>query len=291
MMNGNRYKKPKLNKPLWIVIASLSVVMAVIAVLIAGAFWCYTIFSKDDTQLQGATISQVATVDEVVTDTQSISQPQTQPYIEEPTITPDEEQPQELTYLLSLRQVSYDELRELSCNQLVTVTATNTDAQIKLFECVDSLWVENEAYTCSGFVGQMGTVDNMSEDICGTPRGLYSIGSAFYRYNYPDTKLDVFAITDNTYWVDDPDSKYYNQRVEGTADMDWDSAEHMADYSNYNYGFVVNYNMPPVYNAGSAIFFHIGAGPTAGCIATNETMVLSYLSVLDKNLNPYILIN
>ncbi len=290
-MRKRRYKKSKLNKPLLIVIASFSVVIAIIAALVAGAFLYYTFFSKDDTQPDGTTISQVATADEKpISHTQLNSQPQTQPPTEVPTITSDDEQPQELTYLLSLIQVSYDDIRELGCSQLVTVNAANTDAQIKLWECVDSRWIENEPYTCNGFVGQMGTVDNMSEDISGTPRGLYSVGDAFYRYNCPDTKLNVFQITDDTYWVDDPDSEFYNQRVEGTVAMDWDSAEHMADYSNYNYGFVVNYNMPAVYNAGSAIFFHIGDGPTAGCIATDEAMVLRYLSALDKNLNPHILI-
>lgn len=44
------------------------------------------------------------------------------------------------------------------------------------------------------------------------------------------------------------------------------------------------------YNAGSAIFFHVGSVPTQGCISTDEENVLMYLAKLDKDLFPYILI-
>jgi L,D-peptidoglycan transpeptidase YkuD (ErfK/YbiS/YcfS/YnhG family) len=45
-----------------------------------------------------------------------------------------------------------------------------------------------------------------------------------------------------------------------------------------------------VYNAGSAIFFHISYTPTAGCIGTDRDSVLKYLSKLQSSSNPYILI-
>lgn len=201
------------------------------------------------------------------------------------------EQPEELSSLLSQIGKSVEDLTALNCTQLVSVDSIGTEAEIKLWECSANAWAEVESMSTYGFVGQMGAVDNMSEDISGTPRGLYPVGSGFYRYEAPATGLDLFQITDDTYWVDDPDSAYYNQRVEGTENKDWDSAEHMADYTSYNYGFVVNYNMPAVYNAGSAIFFHIGSSPTAGCIATDEATVKEYLQALDKECQPYILIN
>lgn len=95
----------------------------------------------------------------------------------------------------------------------------------------------------------------------------------------------------DTYWVDDPNSVYYNQHIEGTANKDWSSAEHMIDYMTaYEYGFVINYYTEAVYNAGSAIFFHISYGPTAGCVGTDRTMVLYYLASLDKSQNPYLVI-
>ena len=79
--------------------------------------------------------------------------------------------------------------------------------------------------------------------------------------------------------------------MEGSQYQDWSSAEHMIDYSSYEYGFVIGYNLDCVKGAGSAIFFHIGSGPTAGCVATSSDMVLSYLSKLSAQSHPYILIN
>ena len=78
--------------------------------------------------------------------------------------------------------------------------------------------------------------------------------------------------------------------MEGTAEKDWNSAEHMIDYDVYRYGFVIDYNTAAAYNAGSAIFFHISSNPTAGCIGTDESFVLGYLAKLDASANPFILI-
>lgn len=288
MSKVRRYKKKEFNKKPWIISAAVALgitVCLVIAVIISNNTRVTDEASPDN----AATVDTAATVDEVIEETVEQTKEPTAPTVEETVAL--QSQPEQLTQLLSRGSQSYDTLSMYGCTQLVTVTANGVDAQIQFYECIDGLWVENSSLNCNGYVGYMGAVDNMSEDISGTPRGLYGIGSAFYRNTCPNTKLDVFEITQDTYWVDDPDSKYYNQRVEGTAYKDWDSAEHMVDYSEYDYGFVVNYNMPPKYNAGSAIFFHIGDGPTAGCIATSENMVLNYLSKLDKASNPYILIN
>ncbi len=199
--------------------------------------------------------------------------------------------PDELMSYLEQNGNSVETLESIGCSQLVVVNSYGNSAEIRYFSKEGSAWSEDESLFCYGYVGSQGTVYEMSEQISGTPKGLYPIGEAFYIYEKPDTGLYTFEVTSDTYWVDDPDSVYYNQRVEGTANKDWDSAEHMIDYTyNYNYGFVVCYNMPAEYNKGSAIFFHIGDSPTAGCVATTETMVLEYLASLDAQCNPYILV-
>ncbi len=110
-------------------------------------------------------------------------------------------------------------------------------------------------------------------------------------HNVPNTGLTTFKITNDTYWVDDPNLAYYNKRVDGTQNKDWNSAEYMIDHpTEYEYGFVINYNTDAVYNAGSAIFFHVSNKPTAGCIGASREFVLKYLSKLNSSSNPYILI-
>ena len=124
-----------------------------------------------------------------------------------------------------------------------------------------------------------------------TPFGLYPVGEAFYFNEKPITGLDSFVVTPDTYWVDDPASQFYNQRREGVTDKDWNSAEHMIDYPyQYEYGFVIKYNMDPIVpGKGSAIFFHINDKCTAGCVAVSREECLAYLKALDKDKNPYIL--
>lgn len=110
----------------------------------------------------------------------------------------------------------------------------------------------------SGYVGANGVTEDMHEGGYATPKGIYSISDAFYIYEAPVTELSSFQITNDSYWVDDPNSVYYNQHIEGLENKDWESAEHMIDYTTaYEYGCVIDYNTDAVYNAGSAIFFHV----------------------------------
>jgi L,D-peptidoglycan transpeptidase YkuD (ErfK/YbiS/YcfS/YnhG family) len=97
--------------------------------------------------------------------------------------------------------------------------------------------------------------------------------------------LPAFAITGQTYWVDDPNSVYYNQRVEGTQNRDWRSAEHMIRHEElYGLGFVIGYNTRDIVpGAGSAIFFHRGDDYTAGCVAAEGADLLGLLAALETD--------
>lgn len=204
--------------------------------------------------------------------------------------TPTDIKNETLSVFLNLGNVDYKTLKKANCKQLIVVESDNSDAHVHYFYLSKS-WKQIKNLTCNGFVGIEGVTENFSENSKGSPKGFFPIGEAFYINNTPETKLDKFQITKDTYWIDDPDSIYYNQRVDGTKLKDWNSAEHMISYATeYEYGFVIKYNMPPVYNKGSAIFFHIGNSPTLGCVAVDKKDILKYLKILDKNLNPYILI-
>ncbi|MCL2747479.1 MAG: L,D-transpeptidase family protein [Oscillospiraceae bacterium] len=177
-------------------------------------------------------------------------------------------------------------------SQLVVVKSVGSRAQVYLYEKGSKgLWTENKAYRVSGWVGAAGVKRDKREGDKATPSGQYRIGEAFYIDKAPKTKLDVFKITKNTYWVDDPNSAYYNQRVEGTKHKDWKSAEYMIQYKTaYKYGFVIEYNTARVPGAGSAVFFHVGARATSGCVAVREADILLYLKVLDRAKNPHIIV-
>lgn len=205
----------------------------------------------------------------------------------------DEQQPEALRSALQESLVSFAQLAEVSCKQLIVVDSNQTTATISMYTCDDTgLWTDTGLST-SGYVGAAGVSRESYEGSKMTPAGVFPIGEAFYIGDPPKTGLNLFEVTEHTYWIDDPDSELYNQRVESSGEKTWNSAEHMIDYASaYKYGFVVNYNMNPVEaGRGSAIFFHIGDGATLGCIATSEEMVLSYLANLSAEENPYIVIN
>lgn len=295
----SQHQKPKHNaKPDQKRMIIILIIAAVTILLIIGA----TVFalikiSKDAQQTQPTSPLETAVAPTTAQPTAASSI--TEPITEAKTTdsAPTEETPaqtqmdEELEGMLSSRGISADTLSEQETSQIITVSSFGNSATIEFWEISDHKWTKDDALTVSGYVGEMGVTENMSEYIKATPAGFYPVMDAFYIYNKPDTGLDSFQITEDTYWVDDPSSDFYNQHVEGTRYQDWNSAEHMIDYSSYAYGFVIGYNLSCVKGAGSAIFFHLGSGPTAGCVATSESYVLSYLSKLSASANPFILIN
>lgn len=198
--------------------------------------------------------------------------------------------PDEMKTLLEGSSITPDVLNNALCQQLIVVNGNGTSGQIAFFENEDGQWRKKDGTTASAYLGRNGVTQNKTEGDGCTPLGFYKIGSAFYKEQRPETKLKTFQINEESYWVDDSKSVFYNQYVEGTEQKDWESAERMIEYNGYKYGFVVDYNPTCEPGKGSAIFFHVGYNPTAGCIATNEATILKYLSVLDPQKNPYVVI-
>ncbi|WP_416825263.1 GW domain-containing glycosaminoglycan-binding protein [Ectobacillus polymachus] len=175
-------------------------------------------------------------------------------------------------------------------NQLIVVSATGYGtnlARIRTFERVNGVW--KQLLDINGHIGRDGFASQMSEYVVQSPRGKYSIGTAFGRYGNPGTKLPFRQITPDDVWVDDSNSSLYNTWQSRSATQgQWSSAENM-DISAYNYGFVINYNMNRTPGAGSAIFFHVSDMYTNGCTATDQQDVISILKWLDPAKNPAII--
>lgn len=185
---------------------------------------------------------------------------------------------------------SVDVINSLGIEQLMVVDAYGTQADIYLFSYNNGLW-SSEKVECSGFVGNGGVGEKQSEGDNVTPSGLYSIGDAFYTAEQPITWLNTFRITENTYWINDPESSMYNQKVEGEQNKDWNTAQHMIENNGYKYGFVINYNTNPINKGkGSAVFVHCGEEATNGSVVLPEKDILAYLEIMNFSKNPHILI-
>lgn len=287
-------------------VVCISVSIVVVVMFVASIILFFAALQKNKEADEKLNRLNSATLDEVTNEIISESQSTTNATVpldvvtetmnDESDIVQETEQteiitPTELGDFLMQNNTTAQSLYEQGCRQLVTVNTSASSAQVDFYQIIDNEWQKDDSMSCNGFVGTNGVTSDMHEGGYATPKGVYAIGDAFYIDQKPATGLNTFEITPDTYWVDDPDSQYYNKRVEGTANMDWNSAEHMIDYTNaYEYGFVIEYNTEAIYNAGSAIFFHVSYAPTAGCVGVDRSMVLKYLAVLEADSNPFIAI-
>jgi zinc D-Ala-D-Ala dipeptidase len=127
------------------------------------------------------------------------------------------------------------------------------------------------------------------------PAGIFPLDTAFGfapRDSMQSVLLPYVQLLPTTDCVDDTSSGHYNTVVDraAVARVDWNSAEHMRQVSQYKIGVIVGYNAsPPIKGRGSCIFLHIWAGPdshTAGCTAFDEAKLREVMLWLDPKKRP-----
>lgn len=162
--------------------------------------------------------------------------------------------------------------------QVVIVRSSYRDAEVFLFERSETGWSEySRAY---GVVGKNGVSSESREGDYRTPKGFFPLGFAFGTEDLDTLNIEYRKINSRCYFVDDPESEYYNQWVESDS-VTWKSAEHLADYPTaYHYSVVIDYNMNPIVPyAGSAIFLHVMTGNyTAGCVAVPQADMIVFFT-------------
>ncbi len=183
-------------------------------------------------------------------------------------------------------------LEDLTCDQLVLAAASGTSCRIYAYERdADGLFVK--AMSARGHVGKNGVSKSKREgDLC-TPQGCFALGFAFGLGKNPNQDYPFRAITEESYWVDDPSSAHYNQWVEGAEGKDWNSAERLwRAKTAYALAVAVEYNWgkDAVPGKGSAIFLHVGEEATSGCIAMSKEDLAALVRWLDADASPRILI-
>lgn len=161
-------------------------------------------------------------------------------------------------------------------NQIITVVASGSSAQVKLWEKSNGTW--KQTLSTYGHVGSQG-VGTGSEYASRTPRGAYGLSFAFGTHN-PGTKLGFKQITKNSYWISNVKDSQYNTWQERSSSSSKD--EHLADYpTQYEYAMALNYNHGV--GGGSAIFLHVDNGrATAGCISVPRSTMLQLMKTIQS---------
>jgi L,D-peptidoglycan transpeptidase YkuD (ErfK/YbiS/YcfS/YnhG family) len=190
--------------------------------------------------------------------------------------------------------------------QVILVSANSPKdihANIYLCQKLGNSWLEKKEFLAVVGKNGIAPVGTKVEGDQMTPAGTYPIGTAFgynalnksavanikINYKHIINAKDATGKTIDKF-IDDVDSPQYNSWVVGLTNAK--SFEQMRRNDNlYEYGIVVNYNMPAIKAKGSAIFIHVWRNqnsPTAGCIAMSKTNLITTLQWLDKTKYPLI---
>jgi len=170
-----------------------------------------------------------------------------------------------------------------SVSQMIVVAASGSTATVTMHEIQNGEWTQ--IMSTQGYVGIEGVASaaKVNEGTKITPTGIYTLSIAFGVKDEPTgTTLPYTKVDDSNYWVDDPNSKYYNTFV-STNDPnvvpDWNSAEYLKGFpTQYAYAIAIDYNLGCKPNAGSAIFLHCSnVKSTYGCVSIPDTEMIFVL--------------
>ncbi|AEW98704.1 L,D-transpeptidase family protein [Streptantibioticus cattleyicolor] len=186
--------------------------------------------------------------------------------------------------------------------QVITVRARGSYATVTAWSADGSGW-HRVLTTTHARVGAHGVTDGATrrQGSRTTPTGTYPVTRAFGVGPDPGTALPYHHVTPHDWWVEDPDSRWYNrmrdERYGGfpLTEAGEHGSEHLAAHPvPYHHALVVDYNTAPVVpGRGAGIFLHdLGpqAGPTAGCVAVPAGVLTRVLRWIDPARHPVIAI-
>lgn len=146
---------------------------------------------------------------------------------------------------------------------------------------------DKKIFEIEAFLGRNGVTINKKEGDLKTPIGTFNLGIVFGMHDIQkELKIPYIQINKDLYWVDDVNSRYYNQLVDiQKISKDWKSAEHLSDYPRqYEYAMEIKTNPENIPGNGSAIFLHCSVKkPTAGCVAIEKEKMLEILKNIKEN--------
>ena len=150
----------------------------------------------------------------------------------------------------------------------------------------NTMYIDQFKLKCA--VGKGGIKKKVKEGDKITPKGLYKIGSLFYRsdrINTFRTKLKTIIIKKDMGWCDDSGSNKYNRLVKLNKHNKYSFEKLYRKDKKYDLFIVIKYNyFKPKKNKGSAIFIHLTKNykPTAGCIALKKKDFMVLLNLIDN---------
>jgi L,D-peptidoglycan transpeptidase YkuD (ErfK/YbiS/YcfS/YnhG family) len=176
----------------------------------------------------------------------------------------------------------------------VTVQSSGgTTAALGLWERRGRCW-RRVAGPWTALLGRSGLSSHKREGDGATPTGTYRFGGTIYGIAPdPGVRLRYHRLVCGDWWDEDPSSRTYNTfrhvacgarpSFGGSSEALWRITP------QYRYFAVIDYNASPVVpGRGSAIFLHVAAGSTAGCVSLSEPRLVRLLRWLRPAARPLI---
>ena len=137
-------------------------------------------------------------------------------------------------------------------------------------------------------IGKNGLSNDLVEGDMKTPIGEFDLGIAFGIHER--CKIDInedipyFKIHNNQYWIDDINSKFYNQLIMMDKKPEI-SGEHLIDFADeYEYAIEIKVNPHNIIGKGSAIMLHCSKGDyTYGCVGISRENMIKLMGMIDSN--------
>ncbi|MEV4332825.1 L,D-transpeptidase family protein [Streptomyces sp. NPDC049597] len=186
-----------------------------------------------------------------------------------------------------------------NATQIITVKASGSYATVTAWQKGSAGW-KAQFSTSAGRVGSNGVTDGATrrQSTYTTPTGTYTITEGF-GVESSGTAMPYTKVNDSHWWVQDPESKYYNQMhtAEGAdfplTESGERGSEHLINYpTQYAKALVINFNRwPAVPGRGAGIFLHVnGKGATAGCVSVPRATMDRFMGWVKPSANPRIAI-
>ncbi|MFE1313668.1 L,D-transpeptidase [Streptomyces sp. NPDC058755] len=183
--------------------------------------------------------------------------------------------------------------------QLITVKASGSYATVTAWAKGASGW-KAQFSTSAGRVGSRGVTNGATrqQGTYTTPSGTYSITEGF-GVQAGGTSMPYHVVNSSDWWVEDPQSKFYNSRHSATgADFPLTEAgdrgsEHLVNYpTQYAKALVIDFNRwPATPGRGAGIFLHVnGNGATAGCVSVPRATMDQIMGWIRPGAHPRIAI-
>ena len=147
----------------------------------------------------------------------------------------------------------------------------------------ETLLFDDFIFSCC--IGKNGTTNKKKEGDKKTPKGLFSLGSVYYRRDRnqkPNTKLNTIPINNQMGWCNDTKSKKYNKLIKIKKNIKYEKM--FRKDCKYDYIIPINYNTKNTHiGKGSAIFIHLtkNYNKTAGCVALKKKDLLILLKLIN----------